>query len=41
VYYGEKTKKQRKWDANTLWRGIWLEILKNVKNETYTLQDLD
>ena len=39
--YGQKTDSQVKIETQTVGREIWQETLKNVKNEKYTLQDLD
>jgi hypothetical protein len=39
--YGEKTEKLGKLDTQTLWHETWRETLKNVKNETQTMYDLE
>ena len=35
------TEQSGKWEIYTLGRGLWRETLKNVKNETQTLFDLE
>ena len=39
--YGQKTDNQGKIKTQTVEREIWQETLKNVKNEKYTLQELE
>ena len=39
--YGQKIEKSGKLETHTVGPGIWVETLKNVKNDNCTLQDLD
>ena len=39
--FSEKTEIHAKLETQTGGPGIWQETLKNVENETHTLQDLD
>jgi len=40
-FMARNNQKLGKWDTNTVWPGIWLERLKKVENEKYTLYALE
>ena len=39
--YGEKNEKRGTWDTHTIDYRIWQETMKNLKNNKYTLEDLE